>query len=848
MAEDLKIVITANTAAIETATTELKKLETGFNTLSNTLKKEERSWTEYASVVTAVATSFKAVHLAITNYIIAPLSRAVNGFMALGDQISKTSQRIGMSVEMLGGLKFAAEQCGANFEILTEGIKAFQNQLGAAQMGDSNAISKLGKVGLNAEDFVGLSNEDQLMKLANHIKSIGDKAEQTRVAMELFGKAGFKLLPFFQEGSAGIKKLIEEGKDIGAVLGEDAVNGAVEMTDAMNRMKTSASNVGNVLLSALAPSIIYVLDEITQLSKWVSKLVSDHPVLITSIGSGIAAFSMLHLGISSIIQAMPALIAGFAALKTAVITNPILLGVTAGIGVFIGAIMAVNMYLEQTEKKLFAISDAAQKAEKEFDATADADKKLMDRLQELADIEDPLNNEEVKEAQTLVAVLESRYGELGVTIDATSGKIEGMTTAQKKFNEELKKQKIEAVEKTIAELKANVAAKKKKVDSAVTDQKKWGIFGYKAAGRALFGTEQSDAKIADADAELAEQEQKLREKEIELRQLKGIPSKTGKGKQVRLSEMTQQNRENRAKTDAAKAANDEEYKNRNEQLQKDLGEARDSKKDPYTIRLEKWEKDFREKIANVKKMQDMALENDSLDQYYELIRQEAEIREHAKTEKAKILAEKKAKEDEKKAKEEDEQKALNPELKAHFDTEEIEEKKQAVEDAKQKEADAILAGDLEAARKAREEADAANIELAKAVATASGAKRTEAAQNVADAKAEYDQAKKEGANNKTLNELYEKYEKALAQKEQADREYYEAVGTVQAGLKTPEEKVQDAVQTTLSTSGTFSAYGMDAAVQVNVTQEILVTLQKIYGVTDKMEKNQGNESVYTEKK
>ncbi|MDO4857437.1 MAG: hypothetical protein Q4A17_05785 [Thermoguttaceae bacterium] len=226
MSEELHIAITANTNAITTATQELRKLETGFNTLSGTLKKSENSWVEYSSVITAAATSIKAFHLILTNYIITPLSNAVNGFVALGDQISKTSQRIGIGVESLGGLKFAAEQCGANFEILTEGIKAFQNQLGAAQMGDTGAIGKLGKIGLSTEDFAGLSNEDQIMKLADHIQAIGDKSEQTRVAMELFGEAGFKLLPFFQEGSEGIKKLMAEGKDIGAVPSESGVKSA----------------------------------------------------------------------------------------------------------------------------------------------------------------------------------------------------------------------------------------------------------------------------------------------------------------------------------------------------------------------------------------------------------------------------------------------------------------------------------------------------------------------------------------------------------------------------------------------------------------------------------------------
>lgn len=119
MSEELHIAITANTNAITTATQELRKLETGFNTLSGTLKKSENSWVEYSSVITAAATSIKAFHLILTNYIITPLSNAVNGFVALGDQISKTSQRIGIGVESLGGLKFAAEQCGANFQIGT---------------------------------------------------------------------------------------------------------------------------------------------------------------------------------------------------------------------------------------------------------------------------------------------------------------------------------------------------------------------------------------------------------------------------------------------------------------------------------------------------------------------------------------------------------------------------------------------------------------------------------------------------------------------------------------------------------------------------------------------------------
>jgi len=44
------------------------------------------------------------------------ISALIGSYVEFGGQLSKTSQRIGMSVESLGGLKYAAEQCGSNFE------------------------------------------------------------------------------------------------------------------------------------------------------------------------------------------------------------------------------------------------------------------------------------------------------------------------------------------------------------------------------------------------------------------------------------------------------------------------------------------------------------------------------------------------------------------------------------------------------------------------------------------------------------------------------------------------------------------------------------------------------------
>ena len=497
MTDDLTINVKANTTELQRAEKELNSFQKAFKSVNSALERSQSNFSKVSAGITAAATAFQAVHLAITQYVIAPLAGAVNSFIQLGDTISKTSQRIGIGVDSLGGLKFAAEQCGADFQTLTEGIKTFQSTLGAAQMGESGGIGKLANVGLNADDFAGLDNEQQLMKLADHIKSIGDKSQQTRVALELFGKAGFKLLPFFQEGSEGIQKLIAEGKDIGAVMGEEATADAVALADAMNRMKTSASNVSNVFLSSLAPSITSVLDGITALAKGTSRFVKNNAVLITGIGASVAAFAALRAMVLGATTVIPALVTGFNALKVAMLSNPYLLAGAAIIGGIVAAWAMWNKAIKETEQRLKVMNEEAQKHEQAVLAANAADKKLFDRLQELADMEDPLNNEEVREAQALIDELEGKYGKLGITIDENTRKIHGMAQAQAILNKEMAQKEIDALEERKAALEARRDAIQDKISKNWKKDRKFLDMMYKNNGYTGNLSDQGKKKWAD---------------------------------------------------------------------------------------------------------------------------------------------------------------------------------------------------------------------------------------------------------------------------------------------------------------------------------------------------------------
>lgn len=121
MAENnLTIVINGNVNGLNASIQSAEKHLTNFEqTTYKVTKNIKQSFKEAAADAAVIGTAFQSVSSIINKCIINPLSGAVNGFVAFGDEISKTSQRIGMSTGTLGGLKFAAEQCGANFQIGT---------------------------------------------------------------------------------------------------------------------------------------------------------------------------------------------------------------------------------------------------------------------------------------------------------------------------------------------------------------------------------------------------------------------------------------------------------------------------------------------------------------------------------------------------------------------------------------------------------------------------------------------------------------------------------------------------------------------------------------------------------
>lgn len=266
----------------------------------------------------------------------------INDFTELGDSFDKMSQRTGVSVEALSGLKFAAEQSGASIETVETGIRNMQRVLLDVQQGSTTAAKTLQMLGLNINELKTLSPEQQFLEMAKAIAKIDDPSRQAALAMELFGKSGTQLLPMLRQGEAGIEQLMAEAKRLGIVMSEDDAKAAADFRDAMNRLNRAFQGIATQVASVITPIL-------TKLANTFTSLDAGTRNLVVNIGLFVAGFGAALVIIPKIIGIFKMLIGAYRALATAQVIQQALSGpkgwaVLAGSAVVAGVAVAGLTY------------------------------------------------------------------------------------------------------------------------------------------------------------------------------------------------------------------------------------------------------------------------------------------------------------------------------------------------------------------------------------------------------------------------------------------------------------------------------------------------------------------------
>lgn len=179
------------------------------------------------------------------------------------DEVSKASQKAGVSAEEWQKLAYAADLSGVSADALQTSIGKLSVALTDVNTATTDGARALRAMGVTAKDTSGQA----LAKIADQFEKMPDGVEKTSSAIAIFGKAGAQLIPLLNGGSKALKDLGDEAERYGAVLSGNTLKQAEAFNDNLTKMQTVTKGVVAQISAGLLPALAAITTSITDAAR-----------------------------------------------------------------------------------------------------------------------------------------------------------------------------------------------------------------------------------------------------------------------------------------------------------------------------------------------------------------------------------------------------------------------------------------------------------------------------------------------------------------------------------------------------------------------------------------------------
>lgn len=181
------------------------------------------------------------------------------------DQLAKDSGKLGISVQSLRELQFAADQSGVSAETLGKGLERFSRSISETALGMGTAKRSFEDLGISVKNTDGSlkTSEEVLAEVADKLQGVGSDADKVRIAFDLFGRSGTALLNTLADGSKGIADAREEFKALTFELSPEKVAAVEAANDQFAKigefLESAGQIIGSVVIPALARMATFII-------------------------------------------------------------------------------------------------------------------------------------------------------------------------------------------------------------------------------------------------------------------------------------------------------------------------------------------------------------------------------------------------------------------------------------------------------------------------------------------------------------------------------------------------------------------------------------------------------------
>jgi hypothetical protein len=253
------------------------------------------------------------------------------------DQLLDLEQQTGLSTDALQKYRSVTTAAGIATDAVARASENLQRRLASGEEGSKDLTDGLKALGVSARDSAGnLRSIDNILEESiSKLSDYSDITERNQLALKIFGRSASELAPLLALGSKGIEDAKNRAVELGLVLSKEALEGANQFRIQIDTLKDSLGGIGNEIGIAFLPVARKLVDllqnnvvpVVRNIISFFQNLSDTTKTIITVIAGLAAGIGPLLVALGGVLQILPLLSVGFAAL-----TGPIGLIVAAVAG------------------------------------------------------------------------------------------------------------------------------------------------------------------------------------------------------------------------------------------------------------------------------------------------------------------------------------------------------------------------------------------------------------------------------------------------------------------------------------------------------------------------------------
>lgn len=239
------------------------------DTLAGTVKKAAAWATGTAAAITAATVA---------------VFKVADSVAAVGDEIDKQSQKLGISAQAYQEWDAILGHCGASMDSLKAGMKTLSK---AIADGSADQVAAFQAVGLSLDEVQQMSTEDVFAAVITGLQGMEEGAERTNIATTLLGRSAQELGPLLNTSAEATEEMRQTVNDLGGVMSDEAVAASAQFKDALQDLETAAGWFKRELVANILPYVTAGMQGLTnammQAKNWVVTLKENFVSFGTSV-------------------------------------------------------------------------------------------------------------------------------------------------------------------------------------------------------------------------------------------------------------------------------------------------------------------------------------------------------------------------------------------------------------------------------------------------------------------------------------------------------------------------------------------------------------------------------------